>query len=83
MHLITFAGLCLFVTAVTAGHTNTLSHKLQRVDVNVNTISCKCIMSIPDKNNTDNATCVCFNRKNSTSNATKTCRAYLGKANNK
>lgn len=80
MYFITLAGLCfLLVTTGMASHTNTLSHRLQRVDVNVNTISCQCIMSKPDKNNTDNSTCMCFNRKNGTSNATKTCRAYLGK----
>lgn len=56
-----------------------LMNRLEQVDVDVNMLGCKCIMSSPSKQNTDSTLCMCFNRKDGTMNDSSHCRAYTGK----
>ncbi|CAO3610254.1 unnamed protein product [Mucor hiemalis] len=51
-------------------------NRLEQVDVDVNKLGCKCIMSSPSKQNTDSTLCMCFNRKDGTMNDSSHCRAY-------
>lgn len=56
-----------------------LMNRLEEVDVDVNKLGCKCIMSSPTKQHTDSTLCMCFNRKDGTMNDSTKCRAYTGK----